>query len=181
MKKVVVPFNDWSLVAFEGNDGVNYVAIKPICEAIGIASQRQCHKILSDPKYSQRGNHMVVPSAGGPQTMVCLPVNEIAMWLGGINSNKVKPEVAPALLTFQRKCHEVLHAYFSGGENLSLVKQLVLELGASRNQVAALVHQVYELASRVAYLEAGNERRDELNASFAGSVLSRRRQASHIH
>lgn len=90
-------------------DGIWYIAIKPICEALKIdfESQReriQKHRILSRLP-SKRG---VVAADGRIREMLCLPEKYIYGWLFSIQSD------SPGLIQYQEKCYEVLYEYFHG-------------------------------------------------------------------
>ncbi len=113
------------------------VAIRPICEAVGIDHNRQRTKLESDPRFTCR--HMSSrDSIGRSQTMFCLPVEQVGAWLYSINSNKVKSEVRGALLQFQQTLTKELYAVVVG--KISSEKTESLE-----KQVHFLAQELVEL------------------------------------
>jgi hypothetical protein len=74
-----------------GPDGVRMVAIKPICEHIGIDDKRQRTKIEGDPKFSW-GLMSSTGADGKKYEMFCISIEQVNGWLFGINANRVSPE-----------------------------------------------------------------------------------------
>lgn len=73
-----VPFrgNNLYLVEHQGNP---YVPMKPVVEGMGLAWQGQHAKLTT--KFSKGIKEIVIPSAGGNQTMTCLPLRKLPAWL----------------------------------------------------------------------------------------------------
>jgi hypothetical protein len=101
-------FNGKNLV-FLSVEGEYWIALKPICEALGVNWARQHTNLLSDPIFSQlyAEQHMV-GADGKNRKMVSLPEKWIYGWLIGIQS------AAPELLEYKKMCYEVLNNYFHG-------------------------------------------------------------------
>jgi len=90
-------------------DGTWWVAIKPICEALGIDYERQRerisrHQILAQLPLKQG----VVAADGRVREMLCLPEKYIYGWIFSINSDKAE------LLNYQHKCYDILYNHFHG-------------------------------------------------------------------
>jgi hypothetical protein len=108
---ISVPFHGQSLLATLVND-TPYVAMKPICENIGVDWKSQHRKITTHPVLSKGMVMVTTPSNGGLQEMLMLPVNFVNGWLFGIDSNRVKPEIRDRLIAYQSECFEVLARHF---------------------------------------------------------------------
>lgn len=107
----VIKFHGQDLYVGTAEDGTRMVALRPVCENIGIAEFSQRRKIQEDPRFSW--HHMMSAGADGKAyKMFCLPVSQLNGWLYGINANKVAPEVRDRLLAYQKECQEVLFRYF---------------------------------------------------------------------
>ncbi len=111
-----------ALVDFQGtklltmHDGVEArVAIRSICEALGIDWSGQLAKIKADPVLSEGVGLSPTPSQGGMQDTVTLPLGMLQGWLFKIHPNKVRPEARETVLAFQRECYQVLHDYWTKG------------------------------------------------------------------
>ena len=110
MKTHIVPFHGETITAIETQDGI-YVPLLPLCARLGIARQPQQAKLKSDPE--RWGSTIIVlPSAGGEQETLCIPVNRIAAWLFTLNAKKLKPEAREALVAYQREAADVLDRHF---------------------------------------------------------------------
>lgn len=112
----VVVFNNQELLTFEQN-GVQYTAMKPICENIGIDWDSQRKRILRDDVLSQAVVMITTPSKGGLQKMLSLPIKMLNGWLFGVDSKRVKTEKAKEyLLKYKMECFEALYNYWHKGE-----------------------------------------------------------------
>lgn len=110
---ITVNFRQDTLFAVERDDGV-FVAIKPICDSLGVDWKSQYQRIKDDPVLSEGMVTITIPSLGGAQETTCLKLNLINGWLFKIDSRRVKEEVKPRLLAYQRECYQVLFEAFYG-------------------------------------------------------------------
>lgn len=101
-------FNGKTLV-FIAVDGQYWIALKPICEALGVNYNRAYQELKSDPVFHQLFalRHMV-GADNKIRKMVSLPEKWIYGWLMGIQSS------SPELLQYKKLCYEVLNDYFHG-------------------------------------------------------------------
>lgn len=105
-----VPFHGDSIVAVETPEGV-YVPVRPICERLGVSRQGQSQR-LTRPDRPWGSKHIMLPSGGGEQETLCIPVNRVAAWLMLINPAKVHPEHRDALIRYQSEAADVLDRHF---------------------------------------------------------------------
>lgn len=113
-KIVTVDFRQDTLFAIERDDGV-FVAIKPICDALGLAWNKQRERIQRDPILSQGGTMVVLPSVGGPQETLCLKLELVNGWLFTIDHDRVRDdETREKVLAYKRECYSVLFQHFYG-------------------------------------------------------------------
>ncbi|MDR0274107.1 MAG: hypothetical protein LBI48_01965 [Burkholderiaceae bacterium] len=114
---VPVDFHGTSLYATAIN-GVPHVAIKPICDALTVNAQAQFRRIQRHPVLSKGVAVMAIPSAGGDQETVCLPLNFLNGWLFGISAARVRDAVRRArLIEYQRECFDVLARHFGAAKH----------------------------------------------------------------
>ena len=96
-------------VYFKAIDGQWWIAIKPICEALGVDYERQRRKLKTHKILGQLPSiQTVVASDERIREMVCLPEFFIYGWLFQIQSD------SPDLQEYQWKCYELLYNYFHG-------------------------------------------------------------------
>jgi hypothetical protein len=94
-------------------DGVRYVALKPICDGIGLSWDGQYRKITLNKRYC----HMSIPfeTAGGKQDMVCIPLKKLDGWLFSINPDKCKGDIREKVEYYQEECFAALYEYWHEG------------------------------------------------------------------
>lgn len=153
------------------------IAIKPICEMIGIAANKQLLRLQTDPKFSC--NHMVSTGSDGKQyQMVCLPISQLALWLCSINSNKTKAEVRQTLLEFQQYCQMELWAAINGTAGIDRVEKLEAEVAALKALNASFVQAIQSLTDEIRLLKNPVEYILNREASHAGSRLAAQRKVN---
>jgi len=101
-------FNGKNLV-FLSVDGQYWIAIKPICESLGVNYNRQFQELKNDPIYSQLfAQKQMVAADGKMRKMVSLPEEFIYGWIMQIQSG------SPELAEYKLECHRVLYNHFHG-------------------------------------------------------------------
>jgi hypothetical protein len=111
---VTVDFRNDTLFAVERDDGV-FVAVKPICETLGIAWNKQLERLKRDPILAEGMTMTVIPSPSGPQETTCLKLDLVNGWLFTIDESRVKDEeTRQRVLTYKRECYRVLYEHFHG-------------------------------------------------------------------
>lgn len=94
-----------------------FVAIKPICENIGIEWHAQRQRIQRDEILNEGASMLLAPSAGGLQKTLCLPLDLLNGWLFGIDTNRFKnQQIKERVLQYKRECYQVLHDYWAKGQ-----------------------------------------------------------------
>ncbi|TWH63852.1 P22-like antirepressor protein [Azomonas agilis] len=111
-----VEFHGQALTVITSQKGEHLVAMKPICTAIGLDWKSQYNRIQRNQVLKEGMVIMTTPSEGGEQETLCLPLDYLNGWLFGVDTNRVKPEIRPRLIQYQRECFHVLAAYFQQGE-----------------------------------------------------------------
>jgi hypothetical protein len=111
---ITVDFRNDTLFAVERDDGV-FVAVKPICESIGIEWRKQQERIKRDPILAEGITMVGIPSPGGVQETTCLRLDLMNGWLFTIDESRVKDEeVRQKVLSYKRECYRVLADHFLG-------------------------------------------------------------------
>lgn len=111
-----VTFYDDELTAVRAGDGQVYVAIRQMCNALGIdqRSQRrriQRNTILLD---GYKGGVIMTPHRGRQRASL-LRVDLVPLWLSGIETSRVREEIRPKLERFQREAAKALWEAFQEG------------------------------------------------------------------
>ncbi|BCA57680.1 phage antirepressor N-terminal domain-containing protein [Sphingomonas sp. HMP6] len=112
---VTINFRGDDLYGFKRDDGT-FMAVKPMCEAMGIPYDAQRQRISRDPILSKAASIMLAPFAGSRgQEVTCLLVKRVNFWLAGVDTNRIKDEaVRERVLLYQEECADVLYDHFAG-------------------------------------------------------------------
>lgn len=113
-----VSFHGARLIALRGDTPEStMVAMKPIVEGMGLAWEVQLRKIKAHPVLSKGMTMMVIPSAGGPQETVALPLTRLNFWLALVQTNRVPDaDTRERIITYQAEAADALfHHFFNQG------------------------------------------------------------------
>ncbi len=92
-----------------------FVPVKPICDAIGIAYERQYSKLKEHLILSSVVTLRVTTGADGKNyEMVCIPQEFIYGWIFTINPKNVSENAREKVVKYQLECYKALYAYFHG-------------------------------------------------------------------
>ncbi|WP_434042711.1 phage antirepressor N-terminal domain-containing protein [Sorangium cellulosum] len=94
-------------------DGAVRVAIRQVCEGLGVDFSRQLRKLKEDPAATV-DIMSTVAEDGRIREVACIDIRSLPLWLATIHPSKVKPEVRAKLVAYKRECAEVLADHFLG-------------------------------------------------------------------
>jgi hypothetical protein len=101
-------------------DGKYWVAIKPICEALGVDYIRQFKNLKSDEILGQLLSKQTITGADDKlYKMISLPERYVYGWIFSLQSK------SEALVAYKMKCYDVLYDYFHG--TLTRRQELLLQ------------------------------------------------------
>ena len=154
-----ISFNNQSLITVEQN-GNHYVAMKPICENIGIQWESQYNRIRRDDVLNSVIFIMNMTGSDSKNyQMICLPIEYLNGWLFGIDINRCKPEIRDTLIKYKKECYQALHDYWFNGKAerkttvddrtglRNAVNMLVSKKGLIYSDAYHLVHQRFNVES----------------------------------
>lgn len=109
LQTALVPFRGQTLLTVRDGDQVR-VALRPICEALGLDWSGQRQRIMRDPILSKAVGVTPTPRGcnGNTSEMVTLPLEFLNGWLFGIAARRVRPEAREGLIAYQEECYAVL-------------------------------------------------------------------------
>lgn len=112
----LVPFHGQQLLTIKDGDTIR-VAMKPICEAIGLDWSAQFRRI---ERHAVLGTCVAIMATQLPgevqsREVITLPLDYLNGWLFGIDVSRVKPELRERLVEYQRECFAALAAYWQQG------------------------------------------------------------------
>ena len=118
---VTIPFNNTDLLAHVDEQGNKWVAVRPICEGMGMDWSGQVKKLNNNPKFSC-GDMSTTGSDSKTYKMKALPIKQVNTWLSEINASRCKESIRPAILQYQAECMDVLYSYWNEGAAVNMHK-----------------------------------------------------------
>lgn len=150
MKNEIVKVNDVQIECpFVGDQ--HFVAVKSVCDALGIDHKKQFLRIKNDRKLGQLYTD-TVPCWGEDdrkREMFCLPLKYVFGWLFSIDESKVSEKVRESFMKYKDQCYDVLYEKFfvegqfmklkTEEENkmLTVIGELEAEIDAKKMEVKA--------------------------------------------
>jgi hypothetical protein len=157
-------------ICFSLIDGQYWVAIKPICDAVGVNYNRQFQNIKSDPILGQLfAKQQMVGADERLRNMVSLPERFVYGWIFSLQSK------SEALITYKLKCYNLLYDYFHG--TLTQRQELLSRKNSNAHRMARLRDQLgaveayHELRSTEREQDHINERLKSLDKQLASGQL----------
>lgn len=113
-RAITVPFHGADLYVFE-HDGQPYTPMKALVTAMGLNWSGQFEKVKeNEARWGVRNIRM--PSDGGAQEAIGLPLRKLPGWLATLEPKKMKsPETAARVIQYQNECDDVLWKYWNDG------------------------------------------------------------------
>jgi hypothetical protein len=171
----VATINKTQIVVIE--NGEKRVAVKPICEALGVDFSSQLQKLKSDPILSST---VVLSTTVGfdkkEREMVTIPYKYAFGWLFRIDSRNVKEEARESVMRYQMECYDALYNHFVELDEYikyrdELSAQIYLKVEAARDDFKLAKNKLEEYkeefaAARKLTLEDWREQRKQLEIDF---------------
>lgn len=139
-----VPFLGAELMAARDESGQIWAGVRWMCDGLGLSKgqmQRQVTNISGDKVLSKGVANLQLPTSGGRQSVLCLKLDFVPLWLAKISITPTmesdNPELADRLEQYQLRAKDVLAAAFlpsvhkepkSAMELLRLQSQAMFEL-----------------------------------------------------
>jgi len=153
--------------------GVAYVAMKPVVEGIGLDWKTQYRKLLGQADKFGCG-HMTMPSNGGLQQMLCLPLKKLNGWLFSINPAKVCEDIRDRLVRYQEECFTALHDYWAKGAAVRKPETTVDDRAPLRgivNRIMGKYGMTYQAVYKLVHKEFGVKHIDELSSKQTAEAV----------
>lgn len=112
----IILFHGQQLIAQKhGDNGDYFIALKPVCEGMGIDSNGQMQRLKKQPWAVTCVIH--APGSDGKiYQMFAVNRKTLTMWLATIDTGHIKNEaVRGKIITYQMECADALDAYFNEG------------------------------------------------------------------
>jgi hypothetical protein len=108
----IVPFYGDELFAVQHPDGTIFVLFARLCENLGLKREGQVRRVQRHAVLSEGLTSLPVRTDGGVQTAQCLRLDLLPLWMSGLQAQRVKAELQPKLLAYQKEAAVVLWQAF---------------------------------------------------------------------
>jgi hypothetical protein len=112
LQQHLVPFYGDELVAVQQEDGTICVLFGRLCENLGLDRRGQVRRTQRHSVLDKGLLALEVQTAGGLQTLQCLKLSLLPLWLSGVQARRVKPELQEKLVRYQEEAADVLWQAF---------------------------------------------------------------------
>jgi hypothetical protein len=136
-------FND-ELILFLNKDGVYWISLPSLCQALKIDASRSYKNAKSDPIIGPALaiQPVQVPGKAGIQLrkVTCIPEFLVYGWIFSVNSD------SPELLEYKRECYKLLYDHFHGliaGRKDLLIEKAIIQKEESELMLALLQDERY--------------------------------------
>lgn len=110
-----IPFHGSELIARRGADDDYYVALKPLCEGMGIDFSAQRKRLQRQP-WATVAMMTTVAADGKSRELFGINRKTLTMWLATIDTGRLTDDIVRSnIVTYQRECAEALDSYFHNG------------------------------------------------------------------
>lgn len=114
-----VPFLGTELMAARDNEGQIWAGVRWMCDGLGLSKgqrDRQISNIHEDKVLAKGASNLRLPTNGGLQSVVCLALDFVPLWLAKISitptMEEETPDLAAKLEQYQLRAKDVLAAAF---------------------------------------------------------------------
>ncbi|WP_051396133.1 phage antirepressor N-terminal domain-containing protein [Ignatzschineria larvae DSM 13226] len=158
-------------------EGKPYVAMRSICENIGLDWASQYRRIKNNKVLSSSVVIMTTENkANFEREVICLPLGYLNGWLLGVDIKRVKPEIKETLYLYQLECYDALYKHFlptvaNEHPNTINVEQQQ-EVKALVNEVSRKTGKHYQYIYTKMYQTFKVPRYQELKASDYKNVIN---------
>lgn len=136
----LVPFRAQTIEAFGDGSGGYLVALKPLCENLGIAYSNQLRRLKEQP-WAVVSVTDTTGSDGKTYQMAAIDRQTLVMWLATIETSRLKSDEArETVVAYQRECAHVLDSYFSKG--IAATPQKIEEMIADPDFTIGLLQEL---------------------------------------
>jgi hypothetical protein len=169
VEQAVVTFFDLPCLAVRATNGSIYLAMRDLCDAIGVQLSAQLRRIRAHTQLSKGLLTFRVATAGGFQDQEFLHLQVTATWLLMINSARTSPDTRQRLDYLQEYLVQEVYAAFArltglpehstrDIEDLDELRNIDIHIAALAEQQAHLQERQDALESRQASLETSQEK-----------------------
>jgi hypothetical protein len=137
----VIPFMGDDLAAALTETGGIYISVNGLCLALRLGARGQIQRIQRTEELAQGLRRIPLETKGGLQSVYCLRLDKIGLWLAGIETARVKGEYREKIVAYHRDLAPVAMRIFMRVMGISATPPLTADprLTALAEQYDALI------------------------------------------
>ena len=112
LQQRIVPFYHDELIAVQQPDGTIFVLFSRLCENLGLERTAQTRRVQRHAVLSKGLMALDIQTTGGVQSLQCLKLSLLPLWLSGVQASRIKPELQEQLIRYQEEAADVLWRAF---------------------------------------------------------------------
>lgn len=111
IEQQTIIFYDKPLIVVRLPDGRPGVVIRFFCDNLQLDTNGQVQRIRRSEAIADDLVYALIETDGGSQRMAVLVLHAVPFWLAGIDPKRVREEIRPEILRYQREVVDVLYAW----------------------------------------------------------------------
>jgi hypothetical protein len=160
IEQKTVLFYDDELIAILGSDNNIYISIRHLCELLGLDRRGQVQRIERTTILERGFRSGALQTKGGEQMVGLLRVDLLPMWLSGLRTKSIRPEMKSRIERLQDEAAKVLWEAFQEGRLTSTPPiEDLLRTDSPAAQAYKMALAMAELARNQLLLEARLDQR----------------------
>ncbi|MBA3947687.1 MAG: ORF6C domain-containing protein [Herpetosiphonaceae bacterium] len=141
----IVPFYGDELIAVQQPDGNIFVHFGRLCENLGLSRTGQVRRVQRHEVLTSGLTTIEVQTEGGAQTVQCLRIDLLPLWMAGLHASRVKDDVRPKLVHYQQEAAVVLWQAFKP-QIMAEETSVVVADSAAIQQIQQIIDMGYAIA-----------------------------------
>jgi len=127
IEQQIITFYGKPIIVVRLPDGRPGVVLRYLCDNLQLDPGAQVARVKRTEAIAEDLVHVQVQTDGGPQIMPTLVFHAVPFWLAGIDPKRVREEVRPDVLHYQREVVDVLYAWASKQRTIAASASLVTD------------------------------------------------------
>ena len=112
LQQRIVTFYGDELVAAQQLDGTIFVLFSRLCENLGLERTSQTRRVQRHAVLSKGLMMLDIQTPGGVQSLQCLKLSLLPLWLSGVQASRIKSELQAQLIRYQEEAADALWQAF---------------------------------------------------------------------
>lgn len=140
----IVPFYGDELIAVQRSDGNIFVHFGRLCDNLGLARASQVRRVQRHEVLHHGLVTLAIETEGGLQSVHCLRIDLLPLWMAGLHASRVKAELRDKLVRYQHEAAVVLWQAFKS--QIVVEEPIIPSDSAAIQQIQQIIEMGYAIA-----------------------------------